>query len=180
MSSHRFARFPETGRPTGAKQTSIRSPDNGRDYAQPEQPPGKANRPRSIPRCAACKMHNRLRSYPPASFNTGFQRALARETLSLLCGDSLRKSGSLSTTRPQIRPGNVPCHGNPSEPPDADPQVRWCGRGELITPPTRFGLPCSSRPVDPRNGHPVSTGRLHGLGQSRRSGCPPWGASASG
>lgn len=29
-------------------------------------------------------MHNRLRSSPPASFNTGFQRALARETLSLL------------------------------------------------------------------------------------------------
>ena len=88
MSSHRFARFPKTGRPTGAKQTSNRSPDNGRDYAQPEQPPGKADRPRSIPRCAACKMHNRLRSPPPASFNTGFQRALARETLSLLYSPS--------------------------------------------------------------------------------------------
>jgi hypothetical protein len=59
-------------------------------------------------------------------------------------------------TRQQIRPGNVPHHGKPSEPPDlcrrsfpakahADPQVRprpaealreggWCGSGELITP----------------------------------------------
>jgi hypothetical protein len=44
-------------------------------------------------------------------------------------------SGSLSITRQHISPGDVPCHGNPSEPPDADPHVRWCGRGELITPP---------------------------------------------